>query len=144
MNIRRIVTGHDADGKAVVIKDGALQSKKLRSGNTNALIWVTEETPADLSGDSDPAERDMDIEPPANGSIFRIIEVAPGKEAYMHKTDTIDYAVVLAGETVMLLDYSEVHMRAGDVMVQRATNHGWANRSDAPCRIAFVLIGAKV
>ena len=141
--IRRIVTGHNDAGRAVVWKDEILPSSQLRSGNHQSLVWVTDETPASLIGDEDPAARDMDIEPPAQGSIFRIIEVAPGKEAYMHATQTIDYAMVLKGETVMLLDDgAEVHMKAGDVMVQRATNHGWANRSDAPCRIAFVLIGA--
>lgn len=142
LNIRRIVTGHDADGKAVVHSDRILPASRLRSGNEQSLIWVTDETPADLSRDEDPATRDMEIEPPESGSIFRIIEVAPGKAAYMHVTQTIDYAMVLSGEAVMLLDDSEVVMQAGDVMVQRATNHGWTNRSDAPCQIAFVLIGA--
>ena len=71
------------------------------------------------------AALDMDIEPPDNGAIFRILELVPGKQAYMHRTDTIDYAVVLTGECDMLLDDSEVHLRAGDVMVQRGTWHGW-------------------
>ena len=144
LNIRRIVTGHDAAGKAVVTTDEILPSTKLRSGNEQSLIWLTDETPADLSKTDDPTSREVDIEPPEAGSIFRILEVLPGKEAYMHATATIDYAVVLEGEATMLLDDSEVVMGPGEVMVQRATNHGWTNRTDKPCRIAFVLIGATV
>jgi quercetin dioxygenase-like cupin family protein len=142
LKVRRIVTGHDAEGTAVVVSDDVLPSATLRSGNSNALIWATHQSPAELVDGVDPASEQMDIEPPVNGSIFRIIEVPPGKEAYMHKTPTIDYAICLRGETVMLLDDSEVTMRAGDVMVQRATNHGWANRTNEPCQIAFVLLGA--
>jgi mannose-6-phosphate isomerase-like protein (cupin superfamily) len=85
----------------------------------------------------------MDIEPPERGSIFRVLELTPGKEAYMHRTDTVDYAIVMSGECDMLMDDSEVHMVAGDVMVQRATWHGWANRTDEPCRIIFILVGGK-
>ena len=85
----------------------------------------------------------MDIEPPHGGSVFRILELMPNKEAYMHRTDTIDYAIIMSGECVMLMDDSEVEMRAGDVLVQKGTWHGWANRTDTPCRIAFVLISSN-
>ncbi|NQV57670.1 MAG: cupin domain-containing protein, partial [Rhodospirillales bacterium] len=116
----------------------------LRSGNPNALLWITDDTPPDVEGDEDPAYRSVDIEPPEAGSIFRVLELMPHKEAYMHRTDTIDYAVIMSGECVMVLDDDqEVTMQAGDVLVQRATWHGWANRTDAPCRIAFILIGSK-
>ena len=145
LNIRRIVTGHDETGKAVVEKDDMMTNVKLmRSGNSAATLWVTDDAPAEVEGGEDPAYRDMDIEPPARGTVFRILEVVPGKKAFMHRTDTVDYVIVISGECVMLLDEGEeVAMRAGDVMVQRATWHGWANRSDAPCQIGFVLVGGK-
>jgi quercetin dioxygenase-like cupin family protein len=145
INIRRIVTDHDAGGKAIVSFDGVMDNvETLRSGNLNSVLWMTEDTPAEIEGGDDPAYATLDIEPPERGSIFRIIELMPGKDAYMHRTDTIDYAIVLSGECVMELDGDdEVTMHTGDVLVQRATWHGWANRSDEPCQIAFVLIGGK-
>ena len=145
INVRRIVTDHDASGKAVVSSDKIMDNlRSLRSGNTDSLLWVTDDSPAEIEGAEDPAYRTMDIEPPARGSIFRIVELKPRKEAYMHRTDTIDYAIVMSGECVMVLDDRvEVPMKTGDVLVQRATWHGWANRSDTPCRIAFILIGSK-
>jgi quercetin dioxygenase-like cupin family protein len=144
MTIRRVVTAHDHDGKAIVKSDAVMTNvHALRSGNQNSLIWVTDETPCGVDGEEDPALRSIDIEPPEGGSVFRVLELMPHKEAYMHRTDTIDYAVVLSGECVMLMDDSEVEMKAGDVLVQKATWHGWANRTGAPCRIAFVLISAN-
>ena len=144
LKIRRVVTGHQADGEAVVTDDYEMTNiQRLRSGNSQTLIWVTDGTPAEVDGAEDPAGREMDIEPPELGSVFRILELPPGKDAYMHRTDTIDYALILAGECDMVLDASEVHMNAGDVMVQRGTWHGWTNRGTEPCQIAFILIGAK-
>ena len=145
MKIRRVVTGHDANGKAVVIKDSEMDNLKLlKSGNHGVLVWLTDETPSPVDGDEDPAYRDVGIPPPPGGSVFRILEVPPGKDAFMHCTDTIDYCVVLQGECVMLLDDgAEVAMSTGDVMVQRGTWHGWANRSDEAVRLAFVLISAQ-
>ncbi len=145
LNIRRIVTDHDSEGRAIVGVDEVMTNvHKLRSGNIQTLIWMTDDTPADIEGDEDPAAREIDIEPPARGSVFRILELAPGKEAYMHRTDTIDYAICMSGECDMLLDDdAEVHMSAGDVMVQRATWHGWVNRGAEPCQIAFILIGSR-
>ncbi|MDE0539204.1 MAG: cupin domain-containing protein [Rhodospirillales bacterium] len=144
LNIRRIVTDHDSEGRAIVGMDEVMTNvHKLRSGNIQTLIWMTDDTPADIDGDEDPAAREIDIEPPARGSVFRILELAPGKDAYMHRTDTIDYAICMSGECDMLLDDdAEVHMSAGDVMVQRATWHGWTNRGTEPCQIAFILIGS--
>lgn len=143
LKVRRVVTAHDADGKAVVRSDETMTNiKQLRSGNFNSLQWMTDESPADLSRNEDPSLRDIDIEPPESGSIFRLLELVPGKKAYMHRTETIDYAIVLSGECDMLLDDSEVHLEAGDVLIQRATWHGWANRSNKPCQIAFILLGA--
>jgi len=173
LKIRRVVTGHDAKGKAVVLMDSGAGNVKFRqaTGVHSALLWVTESTPADISGVADAAEREIGIAPPPTGTIFRIVEFLPEKEAgkavnkeeiikemgvssvaeaggklrhpAMHRTESIDYAVIMSGEIDMLLDDSDIHLKAGDVIVQRGTNHAWANRGDEPCRIAFVLIGAK-
>ena len=145
LNVRRIVTGHDDDGNAIVSKDYVMTNiNQLRSGNMETLLWVTHDTPAEVDGDDDPSEKAMDIEPPSTGSVFRVLELQPGKEAYMHRTDTIDYAICMSGQCDMVLENdAEVHMAAGDVMIQRATWHGWANRSNEPCQIAFILIGGK-
>ncbi len=144
LNVRRIVTAHDEDGRAVIGDDKVMTNvSQLRSGNYQTLIWVTDDSPAEVDGDEDPAERTLDIEPPVRGSVFRILELLPGKDAYMHRTDTIDYAICMSGECIMVLDDGdEIVMKAGDVMVQRGTWHGWANRSDEPCQIAFILIGS--
>ena len=166
------MTGHDASGKAVVVIDGAAPNVKLRkaSGATSTLLWVTDESPADISGGADRAERDIGVAPPPSGSIFRIVDfppptefepvdsealiremgmergasrARPARHAAMHQTKSIDYAVVISGEIDMLLDDSEVHLEAGDVLVQRGTNHAWVNRGTKPCRIAFVLVDAE-
>jgi len=169
---RRVVTGHDASGKAVVVIDGAAPNVKLRkaSGATSTLLWVTGESPADISGGADRAERDIGVAPPPAGAIFRIVDFPPSTEfepvdnealiremgirqgtsrarparhAAMHRTKSIDYAVVISGEIDMLLDDSEIHLKAGDMLVQRGTNHAWVNRGKENCRIAFVLIDAN-
>jgi quercetin dioxygenase-like cupin family protein len=140
--VRRIVTTHDASGKAVVGSDELVEALPgvMTKEVGNALIWATDSIPVDLNGGEPPTQQ---LEPAANGTIFRILELPPGVPPRMHKTETIDYVLVLDGEVDMLLDDSEVHMTAGDVMVQKGTWHGWTNRSDRPCRIAFVLIDAK-
>ena len=166
---RRVVTGHDASGRAVVLIDGAAPNAKLRkaTGLTSTLLWVSDRSPADNSGSSDAAEREIGVAPPPCGSIFRVVDfppaaelgavdnaamlremgIAPGRggarHAGMHRTKSIDYAVVISGEIDMLLDDSEVHLEAGDVVVQRGTNHAWVNRGKETCRIAFVLIDAE-
>ncbi len=167
---RRIVTGHDADGKAVVLFDGPLQAKQRSAGaNGMTLLWVTGEFPVDLSGSSDRAETPVGVPPPANGTVFRIVDFAPitpgapavdhhqvlaamgidpatqgyARHANTHRTRTVDYAIVLDGEIDMLLDDSEIHVKAGDVLVQQGTNHAWVNTGSKPCRIAFILIDAK-
>jgi len=167
---RRVVTGHDGGGKAVVLADGPARNVKLRaSGIQSTLAWVTDETPADISGSADRADRDIGVAPPPSGSILRIVdfppvaadaaldpatvaremglEAAPGgrppRHAFTHRTRSIDYAVVLDGEIDMLLDDSQVHLRPGDIVIQQGTNHAWVNSGTAPCRIAFVLIDAK-
>jgi quercetin dioxygenase-like cupin family protein len=104
---------------------------------------VTDESPAAPAGSADRAAREIGIPPPRNGSIFRVVDFPPGAKGEMHRTPSIDYAVVLEGEIDMLLPGAEVRLHAGDVLVQQATEHGWENRSATNCRIAFVLIDAK-
>ena len=165
---RRIVTGHDAQGKAVVLFDGAQQSQQ-RGQNGITMLWVTTEFPVDAGVASDMAKTPVGVPPPANGTIFRVVDFAPqpasaapvdhhqillsmgidpatqghARHANTHRTRTIDYAIVLDGEIDMLLDDTEVHVKAGDVLVQQATNHAWVNNGTKPCRIAFILIDSK-
>jgi mannose-6-phosphate isomerase-like protein (cupin superfamily) len=172
--IRRVVTGHDRSGKAVVLFDGASPYKNTRpgSGTVARLMWVTDRTPADMSGNADRAQVKIGIAPPSGGSVFRVVEFPPTTDAeiakldadfmqqqishgeegaskyrppthpFMHRTRTIDYAIVVSGEIDMKLDEEEIHLRQGDVLVQQGTNHAWINRSGKPCRIAFILIDA--
>jgi mannose-6-phosphate isomerase-like protein (cupin superfamily) len=169
--VRRIVTGHDDAGKAVVLLDGPAANVKVRkaTGIAATLLWVTDETPADVSKNSDRAAREIGIAPPANGSILRVVDFPPvspetasvshaevmremdlgrhvpenARHPFMHRTRSVDYAIVLTGEIDMLLDDSEVHLKAGDILVQQGTNHAWVNNGKETCRIAFILIDAQ-
>jgi quercetin dioxygenase-like cupin family protein len=138
MQIRRIVTGHDENGKSCVQWDSTLDSKPGRPGFEQAMLWATDSLPPRLTGD-DPSTWELGTSL-ANGSVFRIARYAPGVTERRHRTDTIDYAIVLSGELWMQLDEGEVHLRAGDVVVQRGTMHNWENRSTEPCLVAFMLI----
>jgi mannose-6-phosphate isomerase-like protein (cupin superfamily) len=168
--IRRIVTGHDANGKAMVLLDDAPMNVKVRKasgGLVSSLLWATDESPANVSGSQDRSIREIGVAPPRAGSVFRIVDFPPtdassmnheaviremGLEGHaaatearhplMHRTKSIDYVIVLQGEIDMLLDDSEVHLEAGDTLVQQGTNHAWVNRGRDACRIAFVLIDA--
>jgi len=144
-DVRRVVTTIDSKDKAVVLLDGANPHKKVRpqAQTVSRLLWVTDQTPADLSGSADRAAIDIGIMPPRGGTVFRIVEFAPGVAPRNHRTDSIDYAVIVSGEIDMELDDSVVHLKAGDVLVQRGTIHNWVNRGTQPCVIAFVLIDAK-
>jgi len=169
--IRRIVTGHDPAGKAVIVMDcnatNIVTSEHRPGGRTN--LWRTTSMPASYGGDRDEADATFTVEPPREGVNFRIAEFPPedaavmakldgtkafaetgaahrivkgARHPFMHRTDTVDYAIVLEGEIDMLLDDEDVHLKTGDVVIQRGTNHAWANRYDKLCRIAFVLIDA--
>lgn len=143
--IRRIVTAHDAGGKAVVSTDGYIDSArgKIDENISAADIWWTHSVPADVER-HDATREASPIMPPPAGTLLKVLELSPGTKPLMHRTETLDYVIVIEGEVDMLLDDgAEVHMKAGDLMIQRATLHGWANRSDRPCRIAFVLLDAK-
>ena len=169
--VRRVVTGHDADGKAVIQIDGPTPYVNQRGeGNVVQLLWITNESPVDLSHTRDQASQKTGVPPPRNGSICRVVDFAPydGKvpqgidhheilkqmgidpatqgyqrHIFTHRTRSIDYAIVLEGEIDMLLDDQQVHLKAGDILVQQGTNHAWVNRGSEVCRIAFVLIDGK-
>jgi quercetin dioxygenase-like cupin family protein len=139
---RRVVTAHDCDGKAIVAHDRAMSTKPLRPGAEVAVVWSTKGFPVDNDDAADGGEREVRTSE-VDGTVFRIVHYAPGVSARRHRTDSLDYAIVLSGELDMVLDGAEVHLRAGDVLVQRGTIHNWINRGKEPCVIAFVLIGAK-
>lgn len=176
--IRRVVTGHDVHGKAVVISDGPspfIHVNPLDPNNTSTDLWRTGETPAPIA--ARPAEPTLGPRrqlPQQRGSVIRINQVPPesdhirgmtpedsrrafaalgnetaatwgkgGRHPLMHRTETIDYAIILEGEITMVLDDADVLLKAGDVVVQCGTNHAWSNRSNAPCTIAFVLIDGE-
>ena len=170
--IRRVVTGVDGEGRSVIASDGA-------SPNTVAIsevpafgmtdLWVTFGGPADPANSADPAARRIVLEPPARGTIFRVVEFppdaqiagtfdrvaafeaigarealdpSPARHPGMHRTHSVDYAIVLSGEIWAVMDVGETLLRAGDCLVQRGTNHAWSNRSDAACLVAFILVDA--
>ena len=144
VKVRRVVTGHDAKGRAVVkIDEIAKNVISNRPGASAAVIWTTDAIPADNSGEGDAALKKVGTTLPG-GTVFRVVEFSPGLSPRVHRTDSIDYAVIVSGEIDMELEKgSEVHLRAGDVLVQRGTVHNWINRGKAPCVIAFALIDAK-
>jgi mannose-6-phosphate isomerase-like protein (cupin superfamily) len=140
---RRVVTGHDATGRAVVkIDEVATNQVSARPGATACVVWTTQGFPVDNNGDEDQGLRKTGTTLD-NGTVFRILELAPGVSPRNHRTDSIDYAVIMSGEVDMELDDTTVHLKAGDVLVQRGTIHNWVNRGTEPCVIAFVLIAAK-
>ncbi len=148
---RRVVTGHTADGVSVVLSDGPVPVHRTmpQDGVGFYEIWQTERTPAPLTAvePDEPTERTLRVPPEPEGTKIRINEFFPGflgregRQSPMHRTESLDYGIVLEGEIVLILDDSEVILRAGDVVVQRGTDHAWANRSTAVARVAFVLVG---
>jgi len=169
---RRVVTGHDALGRSVVLMDGESPHRfflEKAGGLQLTELWETRSAPPDNARGEDAAKHDRRIEPVNGGTVFRIIEYPPDgvrlktidpeahfasmgaraadaatrRHAGMHKTDTVDYCIVLSGEIHAVLDESDVLLRAGDCLIQRGTNHAWSNRTDEPCVIAFVLVAAK-
>lgn len=170
--IRRAVTAHDKDGRSVFVIDGdAGTVKEMESMPGLALteLWRTDRAPADNSGRVDAADGPVVLEPAPGGTVFRIVEFPPdsawrdradARDAFesidaghapdaasddpmMHKTSTVDYLVVLKGEIWAILDTGEVCLKAGDTMIQRGTNHSWSVRTDEPCLLAAVLVGAE-
>ena len=146
LQVRRVVTGHDAEGKAIVAIDDIAEKRLPRdvnSPNEVAVVWTTEGFPVDNSTAEDAGRRDTGITLPG-GTVFRVVSFGPGNPDMNHRTDSVDYAVVMSGEIDMELDDGvSVHLKAGDVLVQRGTIHNWKNRGTEPCLIAFILISAK-
>jgi mannose-6-phosphate isomerase-like protein (cupin superfamily) len=143
LQVRRVVTGHDSTGRAIAMIDEIVKSPRSgRPGATVHPVWTTEGFPVNNDGGSDEGQRQTGTTLD-NGTVFRVIEFGPGVTPRNHRTDSIDYAVILSGEIDMELDDSSVHLKAGDVLVQRGTIHNWVNRGSAPCVIAFILIAAK-
>jgi mannose-6-phosphate isomerase-like protein (cupin superfamily) len=171
-DIRRVVTGLDANNKAVVLFDSRLPLASGPYGLASTNMWITDSYPPALSfTQDDPAKKPIGISPPDNGTKFRVVEFPPldaateakmppdflmktvGDKApargvkvthpLMHRTRSLDYAVVLSGEIDMMLDETSVHLKPGDTVVQQATNHAWINRGKEPCRILFVLMDSK-
>jgi hypothetical protein len=171
--VRRVVTGHNAQGKSVFVMDGPCPHVFQRAPGSAVVaeLWETRGTPADNRRNDDAIDRGPRLAPPKNGSVFRVIEYPPDKqrlavlekERHMpddgsgrtaaidrgaprhpgfHKTNSVDYAIVLAGEIHALMDDGEVALKTGDVLIQRGTNHAWSNRTDEPAIVAFVLIDA--
>ena len=173
---RRIVTGHDAQGKAIIQQDGPVPRYQRIGGESGPMfheIWNTTSTPVPIDAASgEPTEEGIRLAPPKNGTRIRVLDIPPdgdkldnvspeearahfaevgagdasshtgegSRHAHMHRTETIDYGIVLEGELVLIVDEGETICRAGDIIIQRGTNHGWANRTDRNCRIAFILI----
>ena len=145
--IRRVVTGHDLSHVAKALRDEpATNAKFPQPGLVSTLIWCTDAAPASMPIGEQPEDmgaRTIGTAPPARGTRFAVIDFPPGSKPHMHRTETIDYVIVMEGEIEMDMDASSVKLKAGDIMVQRGTNHAWANRSDKRARVAFVLIDAE-
>jgi mannose-6-phosphate isomerase-like protein (cupin superfamily) len=170
--VRRVVTGHDAQGRSIILSDGPATSvKEIPTFPGLALtdFWETSGAPASNAGSADAADRPVHLEPPRNGTVFRVVEFPPDakrpKDAdssagfkaigaghvqdakhadpMMHKTATVDYAVVIKGEIYAVMEKGETLLKAGDVLVQRGTNHSWSVRGTQPCLVAFVLVSAE-
>lgn len=174
---RRVVTGHDANGRSIVISDQPTPHLRQSPHRPNVIyhnMWATDSAPAKINGPADPVTDKMAVPPVANGVNFRILEIDPeslypkpsvedarkafdamgssahalteqpnAKHTLMHRTKSVDFGIVLEGELTMVLDDSETVLRAGDVVIQRGTNHAWANKSDKRVVIAFVLIDGE-
>jgi mannose-6-phosphate isomerase-like protein (cupin superfamily) len=177
--VRRIVTGHDAAGRAIIQDDGPVPRVQRVGGPHGPQffeVWNTRATPAPIDRSSgEPAEHGIQLAPPKNGTRIRVLDVPPDdaafanisseqaaahfaevgaagasshtgaatRHAFMHRTETVDYGIVLEGEITLIMDEGETVAYAGDIVIQRGTNHGWANRSSRNCRIAFILIDGR-
>ena len=143
INVRRVVTGHDDQGRAKVLIDETVKNvASQRPGALYSVIWSSEGFPVNNDGDADPSGKKIGTTI-SDGTVFRIVSFGPGVAPRNHRTDLIDYAVVMSGEIDMELDVGKVHLKAGDVLVQRGTIHNWVNTGSEPCVIAFTLVSAK-
>jgi mannose-6-phosphate isomerase-like protein (cupin superfamily) len=168
--IHRVVTGIDSNNKSTALFDSRVPLEIGKSGNPGAVLWITDSYPLGFAQD-DTGKRPIGIAPPANGTVIRVVEFPPVDDAalakmdpnfmmkvvgdnapargvavtnpLMHRTRSVDYAIIMSGEIDMMLDDKTVHLKAGDVVVQQATNHAWLNHGKEPCRIVFVLMDSK-
>lgn len=140
--LRRVVTGHDEQGRAKVLIDEIVtNAAETRPGAVATVIWSSEGFPVNNDGSEDPSGKKIGTTLP-NGTVFRVVSFGPGVAPRNHRTDSVDYAVVMSGEIDMVLDTETVRLKAGDVMVQRGTVHNWINNGTEPCVIAFTLVSA--
>ncbi len=141
MKMRRVVTGHDHNGKSVVKWDSEIEDKPGRPGFSLIPMWATKKLPAETT-EEDPNTWELGTSI-ANGSVFRFCRYEPGVAGRWHRTDSVDYGIVISGEMWMRLDEGEVHLKAGDAVIQRGTIHNWENRGTEPCIMAFILIATE-
>jgi len=169
-DIHRVVTTLDPTNKSTTLVDSNVPLEVGKSGNPGAILWITDTSPAGFSQE-DTGKRPIGISPPNNGTVLRVVEFPPLDDAKLasmdpnfmmkvvgpsapargvpptnpleHRTRTVDYAIIMSGEIDMMLDDKTVHLRAGDVAVQQATNHAWLNHGKEPCRVIFVLMDSK-
>lgn len=175
--IRRVVTGHDADGDAVVATDGPLPTVVELAAIPGTIfheVWSTAATPVSIDNGPDPTIGPLCLPPPTDGTRIRFVDIPPDTEDFlkhgaarmkdafsqvgdinastvrpgsphplMHRTETVDYGIVISGEITLVLEKGEANLKAGDVVIQRGTNHAWANRSGKPCRMLFMLVDGQ-
>ena len=172
--VRRVVTGHDTDGRAVIALDGPPPTSveiEAVPGTVFHELWATTSVPAEIDNGADPTLGALQLAPPAGGTRVRIVDIPPdsvqkaltpeeaaaafaaigashahgldGPHALMHRTETVDYGIVLSGEVWLVVDEGETRLGPGDVVVQRGTNHAWSNRTDETARMAFVLVDGR-
>ena len=145
--IRRVVTGHDAAHVARVLLDApATNAKHPQAGLVSTMMWCTDGAPAAIPLGEQPEDmgaRILGTAPPRNGTRFAVLDFPPRNQPHMHRTETVDYVIVVEGEIEMDMDASTVKLKAGDILIQRGTNHAWANRSGKRARVAFVLVDAE-
>lgn len=175
--IRRVVTGHDADGDAVIATDGPLPTVVELAAIPGTIfheVWSTAATPVSIDNGPDPTIGPLCLPPPTDGTRIRFVDIPPDTEDFlkhgaarmkdafsqvgdinastvrpdsphplMHRTETVDYGIVISGEITLVLEKGEANLKAGDVVIQRGTNHAWANRSGKPCRMLFMLVDGQ-
>jgi quercetin dioxygenase-like cupin family protein len=139
---RRVVTGHDETGRSVFLSDGPTPKSHDIGVATFHELWSTSVTPAPIVATEavEPTSRPLVTPPDRGGTIVRLTDIHAGQRSPMHRTETVDYGIVLDGEIHLVLDDSEVRLQTGDVVIQRGTDHAWENRSDRTTRMAFILV----
>jgi quercetin dioxygenase-like cupin family protein len=146
MNVpRRVVTGHDDSGRGVVVSDGpAAVARQVADGASFYELWATTSTPAPIDAvEPEPVAEADPVGPPAGGTRVRVVDMPPGTRSPMHRTESVDYGIVLAGTLTLVLDGDETTVGPGDLVVQRGTDHAWENRTDEPVRMLFVLLDGR-